>query len=288
MDNITLHQPDTSHPDLAPSTVPYDRLMGHWHVVASTLPLWRGKANVTISYDPIAGEPVTTFDDTVRFTYAGKKRKWEVKGVDRLEEGVDGNGARWKWRGKGLLKISTSHWPLLGYSLRSPSSQPSRPSSSPSSPSSAASPEWAITYFSSTLFTPAGLDIYSRGPNTLSDEFIEGLVQKLQALGCEVGGLVKDGGMFRVPHDAACTMPPFFFGWLADPVGRKSIYEFELISILIATHGQGIAGHAPCISIGADSLKQGHLLCLSATAKALSSQRMAFIPYSCEGTSRHR
>ncbi|GAA5957807.1 hypothetical protein JCM21900_004558 [Sporobolomyces salmonicolor] len=202
MHSITLHQPDSSHPDLGPSAVPYDRLMGQWHVVASTLPLWKGKANVTISYDPIAGEPATTFEDTVRFTYAGKKRQWQVRGIDRLEEDIEGNGARWKWRGKGFLRISTSHWQLLGYSLSSPSSsQPSSLPSSRPSTSSTSSPEWAITYFSSTLFTPAGLDIYSRGPKALSDEFIDGLVEKLEALGCEVGGLVKDGGVFTIPHD---------------------------------------------------------------------------------------
>lgn len=88
-------------------------------------------------------------------------------------------------RGKGLLMIATSRWQLLGYNL-SPLSQ---------------GPEWVVTYFASTLFTPAGLDIYSRTPGGLSHEFVEQLVEGLKGLGGEVEGLCKDGGMFRIPHD---------------------------------------------------------------------------------------
>jgi hypothetical protein len=91
-------------------------------------------------------------------------------------------------RGRGMLAIATSHWQVLGYSL----------SSSTNSPSSAAS-EWVVTYFSSTLFTPAGLDVYARDPSTLTEDYVEGLVKKLEGLGGEIEGLVKNGGMFRIP-----------------------------------------------------------------------------------------
>jgi len=70
-------------------------------------------------------------------------------------------------RGNGLLAIATSKWQL----------------------------------FASTLFTPPGLDIYSRRKDGLSDEFIEGLIEELGSLGGDVARLVKDGGMFRVPQD---------------------------------------------------------------------------------------
>lgn len=99
-----------------------------------------------------------------------------------------------------MLAIATSHWQLLGYSLPSASSPAS--STVDSSTQSSAEPSWAVTYFSSTLFTPAGLDIYARDPSTLTDEYVEGLVKKLEALGGEIEGLVKDGGMFRIPFTA--------------------------------------------------------------------------------------
>lgn len=86
--------------------------------------------------------------------------------------------------------IATSQWQLLGFNVA--------PASSPA----LASPEWVVTYFASTLFTPAGLDIYARGAHTLSDEFVAQLVAGIEQLGGEMAALVKDGKMFRVPHDA--------------------------------------------------------------------------------------
>ncbi|KAJ8292530.1 DNA ligase [Rhodotorula toruloides] len=192
MDPLELHQPNSTAPSLAPAQVPYDRLLGTWRVVASTLPLWKNKRDVTITYTRIDGEEETTFDDLVKFSKQSAKigsSQWEVKGVDRLERDLEGNGARWKWRGKGWLKISTSHWQLLGYSL------------SPSSPAATSdAPEWVVTYFSSTLFTPAGLDVYARTPTALSDDFVDDIVRKLEEMGGEVGQPVQNGGMFRIPH----------------------------------------------------------------------------------------
>lgn len=92
-------------------------------------------------------------------------------------------------RGAGWLKIATSQWQLLGFHV------------SHDSPAESEDPEWVVTYFASTLFTPAGLDIYSRTKDGLSDVFVEGLVEELGSLGADVAPLVKDGGMFRVPHD---------------------------------------------------------------------------------------
>ena len=98
-------------------------------------------------------------------------------------------------RGKGLLMIATSHWQLLGFNLSPPA--PTLLTDPPTS----AEPEWVVTYFASTLFTPAGLDIYARGKDGVSDAFVEELVRGIEGLGGEVKGLVAKGGMFRVPHD---------------------------------------------------------------------------------------
>ncbi|KAJ7727825.1 hypothetical protein DFH07DRAFT_851517 [Mycena maculata] len=170
--------------------VPYADFLGTWHVVASTLPLWKNKKNVAITYSTIPGAPATTFDDLVtyemRFAKQGSTPS-TVKGVDKLEVGAAG---RWKWRGKGLLMIATSRWQLLGFHV-----------SPPNLNAQSDEPEWVVTYFASTLFTPAGLDIYSRTKDGLSDGFIETMIEELGSLGGDVAGLVKHGGMFRVPHD---------------------------------------------------------------------------------------
>ncbi|KAM0752521.1 hypothetical protein T439DRAFT_324613 [Meredithblackwellia eburnea MCA 4105] len=168
--------------------VPYSSLLGTWHVVASTLPLWKDKKNVTITYSSIQGEKETTMDDVVAYNKRNDpvgKEASTVKGVDRIEEG---SLNAWKWRGRGLLMIASSRWQLLGFNVHSPSTLSSEP-------------EWVLTYFKSTLFTPAGLDIYARTAKGLDDEFVQKIVQGVEKLGGEVGELVKDGGMFRVPHD---------------------------------------------------------------------------------------
>ncbi|KAJ7446502.1 hypothetical protein B0H11DRAFT_1745863, partial [Mycena galericulata] len=145
--------------------------------------------NVKITYSAIPGEPSTTLDDLVSYEMRSAKpggKPSTVMGVDRLEAGATG---RWKWRGKGLLMIATSKWQLLGFHV------------SPASSAESEDPEWVVTYFASTLFTPAGLDIYSRKKDGLSDEFVEGLIEELGSLGEDIARLVKGGGMFRVPHD---------------------------------------------------------------------------------------
>ena len=66
--------------------------------------------------------------------------------------------------------IASSHWQFLGYSN-----------------------SWAVTYFSKTLFTPAGIDIYVRdGEKGLNEELRDEIVRKLAALGGDIAELSKD------------------------------------------------------------------------------------------------
>jgi hypothetical protein len=75
--------------------------------------------------------------------------------------------------------IASSYWQFLGYSS-----------------------SWAVTYFSKTLFTPAGIDIYVRdGENGLSEELYDEIMRKLAALGGNVGEISK--GMFQVKRSAS-------------------------------------------------------------------------------------
>lgn len=117
---------------------------------ASTLPLWKNRKNVTITYQPKeGGNPASGFLDIVEFNNAKSdpdKPPSKVVGVDenetpaalessdsRLEE----NAAKFKWRGKGLLAISSSKWQILGYFL---AEDPARKDE-----------DWVVTYFGKTL-----------------------------------------------------------------------------------------------------------------------------------------
>jgi len=196
--NIVIHSPDSTNKVFQPSIFPYDRLMTSWAVAASTLPLWKSRKNVTITYDPIEGTPCSeSFLDVVEFNNVKSpvgKPPSKIVGVDKLEKNPHGaespdaevNGVKFMWRGKGFLAISTSHWQILGYSL---SDDPGRKQE-----------DWIVTYFGSTMFTPAGLDIYVREPKVWDEVKIRKLVQACQQNeDPTVQGVARD--FFVVPRD---------------------------------------------------------------------------------------
>lgn len=69
---------------------------------------------------------------------------------------------------QGWLVIASSKWQVLGYG-----------------------DGWAVTFFAKTLFTPAGLDVYSRDGNGISEELFQEILSKTKALGGEVGKLAE-------------------------------------------------------------------------------------------------
>jgi len=95
-----------------------------------------------------------------------------VKGVDT----PDGEGA-WNWRGKGLLKPVTSHWEVLGWGERTVEGETER---------------WVVTWFAPSLFTPAGLDIYSSRKEGLTEQTYVDVMAALENLeATEMAELVK-------------------------------------------------------------------------------------------------
>ncbi|EIW69559.1 phosphate:H+ symporter [Tremella mesenterica] len=53
----------------------------------------------------------------------------------------------------------------------------------------------------------------------------------------------------KVAHSVGTVFGQLAFGYLADHVGRKRMYGFELIIIIIGTLGQAVAGQAPGVNI---------------------------------------
>lgn len=109
---------------------------------------------------------------------------------ERKEEGgMNAKVKVWNWRGSGWLKVASSRWEVLGYGLFHP------PSSTPAAPR-----EWALTFFASTIFSPAGIDIYSRDRTPLPFELLEGIKGALEKM--EDEGLRRLGGeLYEVVMD---------------------------------------------------------------------------------------
>ncbi|KAI0674977.1 hypothetical protein C8Q78DRAFT_511934 [Trametes maxima] len=199
-EDVVLHQPDAHNP---PIELDLERFMGTWHVIRSTLPLWKSRKDVTITYalKSSSNGGTVQFDDTVEYrskSDPASSRRSRVTGVDTLVEPPEASASaaaaaadttateggtpsrpaqtRFKWRGKGWLAVATSRWQVLGCS-RDPS---------PENPHA-----WAVTYFEKTLFTPAGLDVYARTAEGLPEAFVQEIIAKTRALGGDVAKLAE-------------------------------------------------------------------------------------------------
>ena len=193
-------------------------LQGSWWVAYSSLPLWKNKQNVTITYTPLEDQnqkdqgpakdtPSTSFpdlDDLVEYQKLGadpSEKKSSVHGTSRPvsltsissgqhDEGEEKKeemkeeserGLSFHWRGKGWLMIASSDWEILGYGEDGRGNQ------------------WVVTFFMKTLFTPAGIDIYQRRPEALTADTFNAIKEQLTALGDQRFNDLVDS-LFEIPR----------------------------------------------------------------------------------------
>lgn len=180
-----LLRPPTFSPAKAPAeyqnpSIPW--LTETWHVTHSTLPMWKSKRNVTIKYTPldpsvpsIPEDNTDRIDDLVSYQGLDSDKVHTIHGLDKCASTGDARG-EWDWRGKGWLIIAGSHWEVLGWGEESQSGN-----------------KWVLTMFAKTLFTPAGIDVYSRDKSGLRPETLEGIKAGLSK--------VADGDVQRMAAD---------------------------------------------------------------------------------------
>ena len=185
MSSISLNLPTIYSSEAAKSTPPNDFIIGTWHVAHSSLPLWKGKRNVNITYTllPANSAGVQKIDDLVQYQTIDSAKIKSVHGVDTPTPGVPG---AWDWRGKGWLMIASSHWECLGFGHVDDETGDGN--------------QWVVTYFAKTLFTPAGVDIYSRNMEGLPQTTVEQILDALRGFG--VGGITDLAkGVFPIPQN---------------------------------------------------------------------------------------
>ena len=173
MASITLRPPTFSKAE-APADYKnptIEWLSEEWHVTHSTLPMWKSKRNVRIKYTPldasspsIPRENTDRLDDLVSYQSLKSDKVSTVHGVDKCASTGDSRG-EWDWRGKGLLMIASSHWEILGWGEEDGTGN-----------------KWIVTEFAKTLFTPAGLDVYSKDRKGLKAETLEDIKKALEGV----------------------------------------------------------------------------------------------------------
>lgn len=148
-------------------------LSEEWKVTHSTLPMWKSKRNVRIQYTPldpsdssIPKENTDRIDDLVTSQPLDSTKISTIRGLDKAAVGdstKDSGRGEWDWRGRGWLKIAGSHWEVLGWGEEEGTGN-----------------KWVVTMFAKTLFTPAGIDVYSKSRDGVQAETLEGIKKALQ------------------------------------------------------------------------------------------------------------
>jgi hypothetical protein len=153
-------------------------ILGTWYVTHSTLPRWKKARNVSITYKPLSSD-ANKLDDLITYQSLTGENVKRVAGVDAPV----GPGS-WHWRGNGWLMIASSRWEILGYGDES----------------GGEGSQWVVTYFAKTLFTPAGIDIYSRRKEGLGVETVQSIRKALGEVEDEVVRKLA-GDLFSVKSD---------------------------------------------------------------------------------------
>jgi hypothetical protein len=159
--------------------------------------MWKGRYGVKITYTPIPEtqeQDSTAFpdlNDLVEYQKSSGGKYSTVNGISSSTTVSElGSGWAFSWRGKGWLMIASSRWEVLGYGSDLTGAAPGTENQAK---------DWVVTYFSKTMFTPAGIDIYSRSEDGVSAECVERIKTELAKL--EDDGLKKLAGeIFEIPR----------------------------------------------------------------------------------------
>ena len=132
---------------LSPARFDLAAFCGGWYIVQSNLALWQRYANPVITYTRIPGTGVPQLLDVVTYTKANGALG-RLTGIDHVDEQHD---RLLHWRGDHwYTRWLTSHWCIVDHDPHCT--------------------EWAVTYFSATPFTKAGIDLYARTPTLPSKQ----------------------------------------------------------------------------------------------------------------------
>ncbi|KAI9623944.1 hypothetical protein H4Q26_017090 [Puccinia striiformis f. sp. tritici PST-130] len=195
-----LDSKDTKGEKFTWGQFPIDKFTNQtWYIISSSLPFWENKKNATISYSSLDNKPSGVMHDLVEYhgnlTDNPTSKRKKIEGIDRPKgDQKDSNQlAEWRWKGKGLLRLLSSDWRVIGYNLAGSSSNHEDDNKT-------SGPDWVITFFRQTLFTPVGIDIYARSPTSLPAELKEQLLQALRNHSSDVVSSLV-GSMFDITHD---------------------------------------------------------------------------------------
>ncbi|BCS19565.1 uncharacterized protein APUU_12393A [Aspergillus puulaauensis] len=161
-------------------------LAGTWYITRSSSPFWRDKHGVCINLTPEDAQQSSKPNQSTIYTNRTAYRTSAetsasiktVSGTDRRVaiSNTDGNCSSaiiMEWRGSGWLRIAKTRWEILGFGAA-----------------------WMVVYADKSMFTPAGISVYSREKelnSELEGEIQDALARMMEGNSSEeLAGFVKD------------------------------------------------------------------------------------------------
>ncbi|MFM7021742.1 MAG: hypothetical protein ACKOXB_02105 [Flavobacteriales bacterium] len=147
----------------------FNILTGVWFIVGTNFPMWLDgdKVDPSLTYTIAEKKDTTVLLDIVKYTEKGKSKS--IVGYDYTDPEKE---KAFIWKGKGALAFVKSKWEVK---LMDDNGQ------------------WAVIWFSKTIFTPEGVDIISR-KQTLDKGVLDDIKNRMLAdsiLKKHVGSLVE-------------------------------------------------------------------------------------------------
>ena len=87
------------------------QLLGTWYMTHTSLPFWKDKQNVTITYSELTSHKPSAIliDDLITYQEAPFTASKSTHGTDKPTPGIPG---AWDWRGNGWLRLVSNHWEI--------------------------------------------------------------------------------------------------------------------------------------------------------------------------------
>ncbi|RAK89889.1 hypothetical protein BO79DRAFT_244778 [Aspergillus costaricaensis CBS 115574] len=174
------HHPSHEHPP-PPSTT--TNILGTWYITRSSSPFWSDKRNptITLTADTTTNTPPGTLplsalsqatttspapiltNKTSYQTLSSSSVKITT-GTDRaISAGKEHGPIQMEWRGSGWLRMVSAQWEILGWG-------------------GADNDEWLLVFTNKSMFTPAGISLYSRRKTGVDELVWAGIEVELRGL----------------------------------------------------------------------------------------------------------
>lgn len=167
------------NPLVIPGFPTLNDVLGKWYITQTTSPVWSDKRNVLLTYSVLSPTSTATrpqLDDLITYQSLDSQKLKTMRGTDTPS--LDNPGG-WTWRGHGFLKFVTSQWEILGHGETPPTDENEG--------------GWIVVFAQKSIFTPAVLNVCTRGKAGLETEQLEGLKSFLKGFEKEELGKLADG-----------------------------------------------------------------------------------------------